>query len=259
MVKKSTNVKTKFPKKLAKLEAQIERFGTVTRNGVTISIAKIPFEKVMFNPENPNVMDEKMEKALAKNMKKGYLEFAVVFYNKEDAELYCIDGEHRLKILHGEGETHPIVSLVEAGVSQLDAYSGAYTFNKFKGNISNAEVSKMISVGVKKYGIKKIQQSLGLQKYQVEELLLTNQATSKNAATKHLTNIKKIQTELNVQAQGGEIKATPLETMGQFFMVELPPDKHKYVMQTLTMMGGDTPTALYNVCRKARKKMKPNV
>lgn len=253
MTKKSSIKETK---EFKKLNAQIERFGTVTRNKVTISIAKIPFNEIIFNPQNPNVMDAKMEKALAKNMKRGYLEFAVVFLNKETAELYCIDGEHRLKVLHGEGETHPIVSLVEGGISALDAYSGAYTFNKIKGEIDNEEVAKMVAVGVQRYGEKQVCKSLGMQKYQIDELLLSSHKSTSDAGAEQLSRIKKIQSQITNPTEGLEIKATSLDKMGQFFMVELPPDQHKYVMRTLELMGGDTPTALYNVCRRARKGMK---
>lgn len=236
----------------------LEKFGSVTmEDGAVITMAKISMDKVVFNPYNPNVMDEKTFEALKSNIKESkYLELAVVHLNSEMGNFTCIDGEHRLLVLKDMGVTEPVVSVIE-GISDLTAYSGAYTFNKIKGQIDSGKLSKMMKYGTENWGAKQILKSFGMQKYKYDEIMLQFQAEAEEevegAQGKVEGQRKKMEKIADsILTEQTELKSKTFEETTQLIMINLPPKKHKIVTKILAAIDSDISEALYKLC-KAKK------
>lgn len=247
---------------------QIERFGSVEQpNGLLISMARINFKDVIFNPQNPNVMDEKTFSALKTNMSSkagsGYLEFAVCLL--DDNDILCIDGEHRLRVLESEGVFNPIVLLVEGGLSRLKAFTGAYTFNKIKGQINPRKMSEMLQFGVTKYGEGKLLKSMGMQKYQMDEFCLHSTARKhetmediEHARHKQLEDINEsVLRESAKQTSQAELLARDIdEHSSQMLMIAAKKKEYDYIMGVLDNVDSNTAKALYQVCKYYKKSKK---
>lgn len=260
--KKESNKKPKSKKSKA---LKIERFGTVEQdNGLVISMAKVNFKDVVFNPQNPNEMDEKTFKSLSKNIEtSGYLEFAVCLL--DDNEILCIDGEHRLRSLEAKGILQPIVLLVESGLSRLKAFTGAYTFNKIKGQINPRKMAEMLQFGVSKYGESKLLKSLGMQKYQADELLLNITARQKestddieHARRKQLEQVnQEVLRESTKKTSQAELLAHDIdEHSSQMIMIAAKKSEYDFIMKVLDNIDSNTAKALYQVCKFYKKNKK---
>ena len=267
VIKKKT---IKSNKKSKGKELKIERFGTVEQeNGLKISMAKVQFKDIVFNPQNPNVMDEKTFKALGVNMNSktgaGYLEFAVCLLDEN--KIYCIDGEHRLRVLETGGILEPIVLLVESGLSRLKAFTGAYTFNRIKGQINQGMLSKMLQFGVSKYGERECLKSMGMQKYQVDELLVSTEARKResledydHARHKKLEEVNEsILRESMGKTSQAELLAKDIdEHSSQMIMIAVKKREYDYIMKVLDSVDSNIAKAMYQVCKyyKQNKKSK---
>ena len=267
MSKKDKSKKINLEKKIERLT---EIFVIDEEKGIKASISRIPFKYVTFHAINPNKMDDKTFSALQKNVAKGYLEFSVVWWNKKDNVFQCIDGEHRLRALELNGETMPIVTLIEDGLTEAAAFTGAYTFNKIKGAIDPKQTAKMLQFGVEHYGEKKMQKLMQMQKYQMDEHLLyiSNQtdATSNEAEEAR----KKVLEGIDFNMLNNRNKKPSFESISQQELLASDVDdnmdltvilagkkpKVDYINKTLAKIDADKTTAVYLLCKSYSRRMK---
>jgi len=267
MSKKDKSKKINLEKKIERLT---EIFVIDEEKGIKASISRIPFKYVTFHAINPNKMDDKTFSALQKNVAKGYLEFSVVWWNKKDNVFQCIDGEHRLRALELNGETMPIVTLIEDGLTEAAAFTGAYTFNKIKGAIDPKQTAKMLQFGVEHYGEKKMQKLMQMQKYQMDEHLLyiSNQtdATSneaEDARKKVLENIdQSMFANRNQKPKFESISQQELlasdvdDNMDLTMIISGRKPKIDYINKILPLIDNDKATAVYLLCKAHSKRLK---
>jgi len=267
MSKKDKSKKINLEKKIERLT---EIFVIDEEKGIKASISRIPFKYVTFHAINPNKMDDKTFSALQKNVAKGYLEFSVVWWNKKDNVFQCIDGEHRLRALELNGETMPIVTLIEDGLTEAAAFTGAYTFNKIKGAIDPKQTAKMLQFGVEHYGEKKMQKLMQMQKYQMDEhlLFISNQtdATSneaEDARKKVLENIdQSMFANRNQKPKFESISQQELlasdvdDNMDLTMIISGRKPKIDYINKILPLVDSDKATAVYLLCKAHSKRIK---
>ena len=267
MSKKDKSKKINLEKKIERLT---EIFVIDEEKGIKASISRIPFKYVTFHAINPNKMDDKTFSALQKNVAKGYLEFSVVWWNKKDNVFQCIDGEHRLRALELNGETMPIVTLIEDGLTEAAAFTGAYTFNKIKGAIDPKQTARMLQFGVEHYGEKKMQKLMQMQKYQMDEhlLFISNQtdATSneaEDARKKVLENIdQSMFANRNQKPKFESISQQELlasdvdDNMDLTMIISGRKPKIDYINKILPLIDNDKATAVYLLCKAHSKRLK---
>jgi len=157
------------------LEAKIKRLGTIkTPDGVTMSLATVPVKNITFNPHNPYVLNNTEIRILEKQIKVNkYTNPVTIFYDKDTKELIFMDdtvSEHTCRIL-AKTQKNIVVNLIEEGITRAQAFNSSYIFNTTKGQIDQKKLARMLSHGIKEYGEKEVRIMMGLQKYQVQELL----------------------------------------------------------------------------------------
>jgi len=235
------------------LEAKIKRLGTTTaRDGVIMSLAIVPAKKITFNPHNPNVMDDRKMEQLAKNIEVNkYLEPVVVFYDKDAKELLCIDGEHRCRTLVKK-QDDIIITLIEGGITRAQAFSGAYTFNAIRGQMDQKKIARMLSHGIKEYGEKEVRIMMGLQKYQVQELL-AHASETVDMTDEMIADDQKAKYE-ELSSLQKTLKSKPMSDMGHVFIVSLKKENYDMVTETLKTIHNDTAKALVEICNQYNNK-----
>lgn len=223
---------------------------------ITMVFANVKIKKIKFNRRNPNVMDGKTFDGLSKNVDNmGFPEFPVLFFDSKYRELLCIDGEHRIISVKKKGYKKCPAGIILKGISRVEAYSGAYSFNKFKGQIDGLKLAQMIQYGLHEWGEKEVMEFFQLQKYQIDEQLMHLQDNKDTAKTirDRTSDFQKINSDV-IRNQSKELRSIPVMDMEMTLMMSVPRKRYDYIIETLKMVKeNDNVESLYRICKYYRK------
>lgn len=192
------------------------------------------FNELVFNPNNPNVMDSHAEDGLAKSLKEWkYIEFIVSVPNG-DGRLFVIDGEHRARQMHSAGrENFPVV--VAKNITPEQARLGAFTFNKWRGKLDAQRVSKLLLTALGDMKTNEVTRLTGMD----------------GDAIKRYTLLAKIaEAELiPLGTKRESVQSTPIANIPRTLVLSFTEDDHKLVMHTLQTLDLNISKAIVKICQ----------
>lgn len=254
---------------------------------VTVFFDTLPVDMIIENKFNPNVMDEFTEVQLEKSMEAyGYIDPILVAPWFEDGEqkYMILDGHHRLKILKKRGMKE-IPCIVVEGLSEVAIKSGAYTFNVVRGRIDMDKVKNLVKSFLSEYGenvkddISKFMlmsrsaiETLVRQEEQKIQHAMQNinsaptvpqtafqrpqqsEGQSAQPAEQSLQSPQQASDPLSVAPEQTEARVTT-EPMYEEFMVVLPPEKYRMVVDVLRKIDSNLGEALVKVIEMVKDRV----
>jgi hypothetical protein len=192
------------------------------------------YNELVFNPDNPNVMDERAEMGLSKSLKEwSYIEFVAGVHNG-DGRLFVIDGEHRARQMHSAGrDKFPVI--VAKNITRDQARLGSFTFNKWRGKLDAQKVSKLLLTTLGDMKTEEVTRLTGID----------------GDAIKRYTLLSKIsEAELiPIGTRREVLQSIPIASIPRTLVLSFSEDEHKLIMRILQTFDLNLSKAIVKLCR----------
>jgi hypothetical protein len=224
-----------------------------------LELRVVPYEKLHFNPNNPNKLGKKQYKLLGESFENyGFVKPIITIEEldndgKKTGFYYVVDGEQRAKKLHEmEMDAKGIPIIICENISVVGAKAGAITFNKVRGRqLKQFETAKLLLELLKNYGEDEVNKCCCLDESTIKEY--TGHALKDGVElTNKIYESGKLKDVLDSNLN--EMKGTTsIEETDVFYAFSLKRDEFELVKNVLLNIDSNKEKALVKLCMERKK------